>query len=84
MSPRGDLSPGGRSALDCPRRSAKEGSVAAEKWMQSARESIERRGTEGVCTGKKFGSESCRPGTRRYALAKTFKKVAHRHKGKSR
>jgi len=52
--------------------------------MQRAREDIERRGTEGVCTGKKFGSESCRPGTRRYALAKTFKKSAKRHTGKER
>lgn len=52
--------------------------------MQGARESIEERGTEGVCTGKKFGGPTCRPGTRRYALAKTFKKIARKHAGKAR
>lgn len=45
-------------------------------WIQSATASIKRRGTKGVCTGSKFGGPSCRPGTRRYALAKTFKKMA--------
>ena len=56
----------------------------SEKWMQGAAEDIKERGTEGVCTGKRFGSESCRPGTRRYALAKTFKKIARKHAGKER
>ena len=28
------------------------------------------------CTGKKFGSKSCPPGSKRYNLAKTFKKMA--------
>ena len=37
---------------------------------------IERRGTEGVCTGDKFGGPTCRPGTKRYNLAKTFRKMA--------
>lgn len=45
-------------------------------WIQKANASIKRRGTKGVCTGSKFGGPSCRPGTRRYALAKTFKKMA--------
>lgn len=56
----------------------------AEKWMQSANEDIKERGTEGVCTGKKFGGPTCRAGTRRYALAKTFKKIAKRHARKER
>lgn len=47
-----------------------------EKWIQKATESIKRRGTEGVCTGSKFGSKSCPPGSKRYNLAKTFKKMA--------
>ena len=38
--------------------------------------SIKRRGTKGVCTGKKFGSKTCPPGSKRYNLAKTFKKMA--------
>jgi len=50
---------------------AKEG-----KWIQKATASIKRRGTEGVCTGAKFGSKSCPPGSKRYNLAKTFKKMA--------
>ena len=38
--------------------------------------SIKRRGTEGVCTGEKFGSSSCPAGSKRYNLAKTFRKMA--------
>jgi len=50
-------------------------------WIQKANASIKRRGTKGVCTGSKFGGPTCRPGTRRYALAKTFRKMAkHRKK----
>ncbi len=44
-----------------------------ENWIQDAEEDIERRGTEGVCTGEKFGSESCPPGSKRYNLAKTLR-----------
>lgn len=50
--------------------------MASGGWIKKASKSIKRRGTEGVCTGSKFGGPSCRPGTRRYALAKTFKKIA--------
>jgi hypothetical protein len=52
----------------------------ASKWIQKATASIKRRGTKGVCTDKKFGSKSCPPGSRRYALAKTFKKMASKRK----
>ena len=45
-------------------------------WIQKVDASIKRRGTKGVCTGKKFGSKSCPPGSKRYNLAKTFKKMA--------
>ena len=44
-------------------------------WIQGAEDDIEKRGTEGVCTGDKFGSASCPPGSKRYNLAKTFKKM---------
>jgi len=55
-----------------------------EKWIQDAEEDIDRRGTEGVCTGKKFGGPTCREGTKRYNLAKTFRKMAKKRKGKKR
>ena len=47
-------------------------------WIQKATASIKRRGTKGVCTGKKFGSKTCPPGSKRYNLAKTFKKMARK------
>ena len=57
---------------------AKGGRVGAKDgdWIQKVDASIKRRGTKGVCTGKKFGSKSCPPGSKRYNLAKTFKKMA--------
>tara|TARA_R110000824_G_scaffold98663_4_gene235310 strand:+ start:4084 stop:4728 length:645 start_codon:yes stop_codon:yes gene_type:complete len=51
-------------------------------WIQGAEKDIERRGTEGVCTGDKFGSESCPKGSKRYNLAKTFRKMARDGKDK--
>jgi len=54
----------------------------AEKWIQDAEEDIEKRGTEGVCTGEKFGGPTCRSGTKRYNLAKTFRKMAKKRKKK--
>ena len=56
--------------------SLKKGGKADKKWIQGVNKSIKARGTKGVCTGKKFGSASCKPGSRRYNLAKTFKKMA--------
>jgi hypothetical protein len=50
------------------------------KWMQKAAASIKKRGTAGVCTGSKFGGPTCKPGSKRYALAKTFKSVAKKKK----
>ena len=49
-----------------------------DDWIQGAEKDIKRRGTEGVCTGKKFGGPTCRPGTKRYNLAKTFRKMARK------
>ena len=46
------------------------------KWIQKVTKSIKKRGTEGVCTGSKFGGPSCPPGSKRYNLAKTFRKMA--------
>jgi hypothetical protein len=59
------------------------GSIAKDgKWMQKAAASIKKRGTKGVCTGAKFGGPTCKPGSKRYALAKTFKKIAKSNKKK--
>ena len=51
-----------------------------DKWIQGAEKDIEKRGTEGVCTGDKFGGPTCKPGTKRYNLAKTFRKMAKARK----
>ena len=45
------------------------------KWMQKAFKSIDKRGTRGVCSGDKFGGPSCPPGSKRYNMAKTLKKM---------
>jgi hypothetical protein len=54
--------------------------AAEGKWIQKATASIKRRGTEGVCTGSKFGGPGCPPGSKRYNLAKTFRKMAKSRK----
>jgi len=51
-----------------------------KKWIQKVSKSIEKRGTKDVCTGAKFGKPTCKPGTKRYALAKTFKSIAKKKK----
>jgi len=48
---------------------------AKKDWIQDVNKDIEKRGTKGVCTGSKFGSDSCPPGSKRYNLAETFKKM---------
>ena len=42
-------------------------------WIQKAVKGMRK---DKPCTGKKFGSKSCPPGSKRYNLAKTFKKMA--------
>jgi hypothetical protein len=42
-------------------------------WIQKATKNMR---TDKPCTGKKFGSKTCPPGSKRYNLAKTFKKMA--------
>ena len=51
------------------------GRVAAKdgKWIQKATKGMRK---DKPCTGKKFGSSSCPPGSKRYNLAKTFRKMA--------
>ena len=43
-----------------------------DKWIQKATKNMRK---DKPCTGKKFGSETCPPGSKRYNLAKTFKKM---------
>lgn len=50
-------------------------------WIQKQSKSIKKRGTEGVCTGSKFGSSSCPPGSKRYNLQKTFRKMQKKQEG---
>lgn len=47
-----------------------------KNWIQKATADIKKRGTKGVCTGSKFGGPTCKPGTKRKALAKTFKAMS--------
>ena len=51
-------------------------------WIQKAFKSIKKRGTEGVCTGNKYGGPSCPPGSKRYNMAKTLRKMAKSRKKK--
>ena len=55
--------------------------VLTEKdWIKGVKKDIDKKGTAGVCTGDKFGGPTCKPGTPRYNLAKTFKKMAKKRK----
>lgn len=47
-----------------------------KNWIQKATASIKKRGTKGVCTGSKFGGPTCKPGSKRYNLAKVFKGIS--------
>ena len=51
------------------------GRVAAKdgKWIQKATKGMRK---DKPCTGKKFGSSTCPPGSKRYNLAKSFRKIA--------
>jgi hypothetical protein len=58
---------------------AKKGGKADKNWMQKVNKSIKKRGTKGKCT------PITKPGCtgRAKALAKTFKKIAAKRKGKA-
>ena len=47
-------------------------------WIQDAVKGMRK---DKPCTGKKLGSKTCPEGSRRYNLAKTFKKMAKIRKG---
>ena len=50
------------------------------KWIQKATKGMVKTKP---CTGKKFGSKTCPPGSRRYNLAKTFKKMGRARKAEA-
>ncbi|HMT01760.1 MAG TPA: hypothetical protein PKD00_00380, partial [Burkholderiales bacterium] len=47
-------------------------------WIQKATKSIEKRGTEGKCSGSNFGGPGCPPGSKQYNLAVTFRNMARK------
>ena len=57
------------------RKGYKEGSD--DRWIQKATAHMRK---DKPCTGKKFGSKTCPPGSKRYNLAKTFKKMGKERK----
>lgn len=44
-----------------------------KNWIQGA---VKGMRTDKPCTGSKFGSSTCPPGSKRYTLAKTFKAMS--------
>ena len=56
-----------------------KGGKADKNWIQKATKGMVKTKP---CTGRKFGSKSCPPGSRRYNLAKTFKKMGRERKAK--
>jgi len=46
-----------------------------DKWIQKAFSKIKKKGTEGKCTGKKYGSKSCPPGSKAYNMAKNLRSM---------
>ena len=49
--------------------------MAKDKWIQKAFSKIKKKGTEGKCTGKKYGSKSCPEGSKAYNMAKNLRKI---------
>ena len=54
------------------RKGYKKGGNGDDQWIQKATKNMRK---DKPCTGKKFGSETCPPGSKRYNLAKTFRKM---------
>jgi len=53
----------------------KEIDESDEKWIQKAFNKIDKKGTEGKCTGDKFGGPGCPEGSKQYNMAKTLRKM---------
>ena len=59
------------------RKGYKSGGNGDDEWIQKATKDMRK---DKPCTGKKFGSKTCPPGSKRYNLAKTFKKMGKNRK----
>ena len=55
-----------------PIRAGAKSGGGKDHWIQDATKNMR---TDKPCTGKKFGSKTCPPGSKRYNLAKTFRKM---------
>jgi len=53
-----------------------------KRWIQKAFRAAKRKGTTGRCTGSKYGSASCPPGSKAYAMATTLRKMNRKRKKK--
>jgi len=53
--------------------------MTKKNWIQSATKTMVK---SKPCTGSKFGSKTCLPGSKRYVLAQTFKKMGRARKAK--
>jgi hypothetical protein len=49
--------------------------LTEKDWIKKVDKEIKKDGTKGVCTGDKYGGPTCRSGTKRYNLAKTFRNM---------
>ncbi len=52
--------------------------MAKSNWIGKAFDKSEKKGTTGLCTGSKYGGPTCPPGSKRYNMAKTLRKMAAR------
>ena len=59
------------------RKGYKKGGNGDDNWIQKATANMRK---DKPCTGKKFGSETCPPGSKRYNLAKTFRAMNQERK----
>jgi len=46
-----------------------------KNFIQKVFKKAKKKGTLGDCTGKKYGSKSCPPGSKKYNFAKTLRKI---------
>tara|TARA_R110001592_G_scaffold264205_1_gene529592 strand:+ start:352 stop:525 length:174 start_codon:yes stop_codon:yes gene_type:complete len=46
-----------------------------KNFIQKVFKKAKSKGTLGDCTGKKYGSSSCPPGSKKYNFAKTMRKI---------
>ena len=54
--------------------------LESKNWIKKVDKKIEKNKTSGVCSGDRFGSESCPEGSKRYNLAKVFKNMSRKNK----